>query len=50
MWVMERVVGTENNWFSGIYSKLCGLCSEKKVQRAGCIMVIRVNFVGYGAS
>ena len=36
--------------FFGIYCELCGLWSELKVQRAGCIVVYTVNFVRYGAS
>ena len=50
MWVMERVDGTDSSVFSGIYSELCGLWSELKVQRTGCIMVYRENCVVYGAS
>ena len=49
MWVMERVDFTESSVFSGIYSELCGLWSELKVQRAGCLVVYTVNCVGYGA-
>ena len=33
MWVMDRVDGTESSVFSGIYSELCGLWGELKVQR-----------------
>ena len=50
MWVMERVEGTGCRGYSGIWSELCGLWSELKVQSAGGIVVYRVNCVGYGAS
>ena len=50
MWIMERVEGTESRAYSVIWSDLCGLWSELKVQRAGLILVYRVNCVGYGAS
>ena len=49
MWVMERVVGTESRGYSGIWIELCGLWSELKVQRAGFIVVYRVNYMVYGA-
>ena len=50
MWVMERVEGTESRGYCGIWSELCGLWSGLNVQRAGGIVVFRVNCVGNGAS
>jgi len=47
---MERVESTESRGYSGIQNEFCGLWSELKVQRAGSIVVYRMNCVGYGAS
>ena len=46
---MERDEVTDSRVYSGIYSKLCGLWSELKVHRAGCMVAYRENCVGYGA-
>ena len=46
MWVMELVEGTESRGYSGIKGELFGLWSGLKVQRAGGIVVYRVNCVG----
>ena len=50
MWLIERVEGTENRGYIGIWSELCGLWSELKVHSSGGILVYRVNCVGYGVS
>jgi len=47
---MVQVEGTGCWAYSVIYCELCGLWTELKEQRAGNIVVYRMNSVGYCAS